>query len=430
MADEPTLTDPDVLRLAKHLPDTYCDACLGRCFARLATGTENDERGRTIRQELGTAAVDMADCELCEGIADRIDGYEALALEAAEGYEFDTFLVGSKFFQEVVARQEDLWARLRTADDGRLTARLAGPPGGAPPWPAAEWLKNEVNRRVGRRLDTRWGDRTVAFDRPDAVFTVDTRVDWVTLETNPVHLKGRYRKLVRDIPQTRWPCRACGGAGCRACGGRGYLYPTSVEEETAVPAMQAFGAEASAFHGMGREDIDARMLGPGRPFVLELKHPRRRATDLDALTRRINEAAKGRVEVEGLADAEPGTAAEYKQADPAKTYRAACRTETPVPEENLLKAVRSLVGSRLAQTTPGRVAHRRADKVRNRRVRDVRLLRHNGDRFDLEIEADSGTYIKEFVSGDDGRTTPSLHERLGVPVRVEELDVVDVLWEE
>ena len=31
-----------------------------------------------------------------------------------------------------------------------------------------------------------------------------------------------------------------------------------------------FGATASKFHSAGREDIDVRMLGGGRPFVLEL----------------------------------------------------------------------------------------------------------------------------------------------------------------
>ena len=38
------------------------------------------------------------------------------------------------------------------------------------------------------------------------------------------------------------------------------------------------GAEDDAFHGMGREDIDVRCLGRGRPFVVELKSPMRRAS--------------------------------------------------------------------------------------------------------------------------------------------------------
>jgi tRNA pseudouridine synthase 10 len=39
---------------------------------------------------------------------------------------------------------------------------------------------------------------------------------------------------------------------------------------------------------------------------------------------------------------------------------------------------------------------------------------------------DSGLYIKELISGDGGRTRPSLAESLGVDAVVEELDVINV----
>lgn len=45
---------------------------------------------------------------------------------------------------------------------------------------------------------------------------------------------------------------------------------TSVQEEIATVVESTFGATASKFHSAGREDIDVRMLGGGRPFVLEL----------------------------------------------------------------------------------------------------------------------------------------------------------------
>jgi tRNA pseudouridine synthase 10 len=49
---------------------------------------------------------------------------------------------------------------------------------------------------------------------------------------------------------------------------------TSVEELIAGPAKEVFRAEVSRFSSAGREDIDVRMLGGGRPFVLELENPR------------------------------------------------------------------------------------------------------------------------------------------------------------
>jgi tRNA pseudouridine synthase 10 len=40
------------------------------------------------------------------------------------------------------------------------------------------------------------------------------------------------------------------------------------------------------------------------------------------------------------------------------------------------------------------------------------------------VTGEAGLYIKELVSGDNGRTHPSLSEALGVPTRVTSLDVV------
>ena len=50
----------------------------------------------------------------------------------------------------------------------------------------------------------------------------------------------------------------------------------SVEELIAKIALKYTKSDDESFHGCGREDIDALMLGRGRPFVLELKNPKKR----------------------------------------------------------------------------------------------------------------------------------------------------------
>src|SRR5439155_8922483 len=92
----------------------------------------------------------------------------------------------------------------------------------------------------------------------------------------------------------------------------------------------------------------------------------------------------------------------------------------------LLDAVARLVGVNVQQRTPERVAHRRADLVRERRCLDARVEEHWGNGGVLRIRGDAGLYIKELVSGDEGRTEPSLAGLLGVAARVEELDIVAV----
>lgn len=379
-----------------------------------------------MRAALGAAH--PRECTVCEGLPDRIEGWADLCVRAAAGYEFDTFLVGSVTFDEVRVRETELFEDLAAGDGAALLALFPARPN-SPPWPAGEWLKSEINREVGRLVEARAGKK-VDFGRPHVTFRLDTRFDQVELQVADVFVKGRYRKFVRDLPQTRWPCRACGGIGCRQCGGSGKTYETSVEELVAAPFLAASGAEAEAFHGMGREDIDARTLGRGRPFILELKRPRRRVLAWQELELEVNRTTGGRVEVEGIGPAGPDEAARYKAADPAKTYHAVCDAATPVDRGVLEQALGRLVGASLEQRTPQRVAHRRADLVRRRTIQALRILAFDASRFTIEIRADSGTYIKEFVSGDEGRTRPNLAQEVGAPLRVVELDVVEVDWPE
>ena len=44
----------------------------------------------------------------------------------------------------------------------------------------------------------------------------------------------------------------------------------SLEEAIARPLLPLVKADDYAFHAAGREDVDVRMLGDGRPFILEL----------------------------------------------------------------------------------------------------------------------------------------------------------------
>jgi tRNA pseudouridine synthase 10 len=44
----------------------------------------------------------------------------------------------------------------------------------------------------------------------------------------------------------------------------------------------------------------------------------------------------------------------------------------------------------------------------------------------MKVDCQGGLYVKELVSGDEGRTSPSLTGILGVRALVEELDVIDV----
>src|SRR5207245_6552786 len=161
------------------------------------------------------------------------------------------------------------------------------------------------------------------------------------LRVDPLCTRVRDRKLAGGRPQTRGPRRRCMGKGCARCGGTRKMYPTSVEEVIAAEVMRETGGTGHALHGMGREDVDARMLGRGRPFILEVKEPRRRRVDRVAAVDRIN--ASGIVEVDGLMPSDGRAVVALKEDRAAKSYRVVVRTTPIVPEAKLKGALLVLV---------------------------------------------------------------------------------------
>jgi len=146
--------------------------------------------------------------------------------------------------------------------------------------------------------------------------------------------------------------------------------------------------------------------------------------DLTALEAEINEKAGGRVAVHLTGWADRKTVQSLKSDKAHKKYRILVETDGPVAPDEFRAALDQLKGVTIRQRTPLRVAHRRADKVRERGVLDIRCTGAQDDRYWVEVVGEAGLYIKELVSGDNDRTQPSLARILGRTARVVSLDVV------
>jgi tRNA pseudouridine synthase 10 len=247
-------------------------------------------------------------------------------------------------------------------------------------------------------------------------------------------LESRYRKLVRDLPQTIFYCPDCKGdrrrrRNCARCDGRGKLADDSVQELLGRRLLPAYRAKSGKFHGAGREDVDVLMLGRGRPFVFEVVGPKRLDLDLDALLERFHAEEGHRVQCAPFRLVDRRRVAELKNAHFEKVYRVVVDVGAGPGAEPGQEVVRGLLGraDEVRQRTPQRVAHRRADLVRERRV-TIEHARLCADGL-LEIDARTshGTYVKEWVSGDGGRTEPSLSDLLGRPARCVRLDVLEIV---
>ncbi len=375
---------PAVLRVARRVlrHGAVCDNCLGRQLAQVSTGMTNRERGRTLRRLLD-AGPEPKECEVCAGLFTRLGKYADAAAKRLAKIEAATFLVGTKMSHEMIRREESLW------EDAGIEH--------------CEPIRSELNRELGKLICKRTG-KEVDEASPDVLVILNLEKDRIDLQVRSLFIAGGYKKLVRGIPQTKWD-----------------KYEESVEDIIAVPAMRAAGGDAHAMHASGREDIDARCLD-WRPFVLEIKNPVKRSIDLRKVVSGVKKTKK--VEVNGLRFSDRREVVKVKSDRHDKTYSVLVEFSKPVKD---IGAVGKAKGS-ISQRTPARVLHRRADKTRKRKVKDIKWRRINNKNFELQIKGEAGLYIKELVTGDDGRTRPSVAGLMRNPATVKALDVIRI-WD-
>ncbi len=393
-----------------------CDHCLGRQFAKLSTGLSNDRRGAAIRIVIAMqAGADKTEipaelknnqdirCWVCNDLFKLLDTWAQKAVHELSDYEYDNFLVGTKVTGLLAENEELLWAESGTT--------------------FAEPLKTELNREVGKRIEKITGKKA-NLKKPQIAILLDIENNLVELGINSLYIYGKYKKLIRGIPQTRWPCRECHGKGCERCDNTGKMYAESVDELIKPHLIAAADSEDTAFHGAGREDIDALMLGEGRPFVVEAKKPHKRNLNLRELEDQINSGAEGKIEVLGLKFVDVEKVEELKSMKANKVYR--LKIEHNATEEKLKSSFDIISKTVIKQKTPTRVLHRRADLERIRRVHSIELESFDINSAVFTVNCEGGLYVKELVSGDNGRTVPSVASLTESEAKVIELDVIKV----
>ncbi|CAN0236997.1 unnamed protein product [Discosporangium mesarthrocarpum] len=323
-----------------------------------------------------------------------------------------------------------------------------GAKGGTPPA-----VEKEAQRPGSESQEEPPGYQPPSLSVPAPLTLSPLPIAWflVTLHREPICLQGRYNKMSRMVPQTPWI--------------KGYF---SVQEALSEPIEAFTQCLAASLHGGGREDMDVRMLGGGRPFVLQLYDSLRNATELSErlplLEVEVNSAQGSRnqgggVRVSGLAVAAPGATKGVCSGFEGQKKRYRCvvwvsRAITPADLKELSQVPRAdnevraqegqdrregeeagggvgagqeSLGLVVQQRTPIRVLHRRTLMSRPKSVYCMEAEWINAHFFVLNVTTSGGTYIKEFIHGDLGRTNPSIASLLGCQADILQLDVVGIV---
>jgi tRNA pseudouridine synthase 10 len=209
------------------------------------------------------------------------------------------------------------------------------------------------------------------------------------------------------------------------------MYPESVQEIVEKPLLEATGGSGASFHASGREDIDARMLGNGRPFVIEIAAPKKRFLDLGKMEDAVNANGVDKVEVSGLRFANRDVVRKLKAGESKqKEYRVFIEFENKITAKDMRFLEENLSNIMIKQDTPVRVLHRRADLTREKYIYDVGVKKLSPKKAEMRLRCQGGLYVKELVTGDEGRTVPSVSELLKNKAKPMDLDVLNIIMED
>lgn len=423
-------------KMLKEVP--LCDRCLGRIYSTYGVGLSNKLRGISIKvlltmlipyminklssEEIKRIAANIKfqpfcvtlqklniqldivekPCYICGDTLDSIiEEYTKIILKECLNYEFDNFLVGVHIPSEIATKEEELMRIFKIE--------------------SYESIKNEIKREIGKKIKERLKLQP-EFQEPDIVFLVNLVENRLDIIVKPLFISGRYIKLGRKISQVEWLILEKEGYRLK--------YDLSVEKSL-QPIAEIFNAQNVVLHAAGREDVDARMLGYGRPMIIELKNPKFRKL----LKQRLLEAEKkvaresnGYVHVFLYGKASKNKVKEVKEQAKyhAKTYKVLVISDVKVSEEELKRIENVFSNKVVSQRTPTRVLHRRPDILREKKVYKVIAKRICENLFELLVKCEGGLYVKELVDGDFGRTYPSFSSTINKNLKCIELDVLNV----
>ena len=227
---------------------------------------------------------------------------------------------------------------------------------------------------------------------------------------------------------------------------------TSVSEPITDYFKNFFGASSVIFSGLGREDTNVRMI-EGRPFFLTIVNPIKNLQKIE--TKKLEESLnldfswENKIFYKNLRIANKKQKKDIFLKEFDKIYGCLIFSEKNI-ENKTIEDLNS-IKLQILQKTPLRVLHRRPNIFRERQIEILEIEKIGKKNLELDqkkeifkelseiykenniyyikLKAQSGTYIKEFIHSDHGRTVPSIKSLFKSETDILFLDVIEILVE-
>ena len=319
-------------------------------------------------------AVEPQSCFICGNLFDKINTNSIVnrvkEIINEQGIEFGSFQVGSVVSRMIIDNE------VKVSTELGITS--------------SESIKREINRMIGKALADSLGKRYSRLN-PDVVVRVNTGDGSVSVEVMPVYIEARYRKLIRGIPQV------------------GDASVASVAKETVIELKPL----DVVLHFAGIEGPEVRVLGLGRPMVIEAIRPLsrniREGTIIKNGVQLLNLKAAGKVQVREI---------KSKAGELRRVYRVLVKLYGNVNDEQL-KSLEDYFSNRQIRQSMGR-------GKRVKLIYGLKVIPVSGSVLELIIDTQGGFSIRRFITSEG--TEPSISGTLGVKVIPIEVDILGIWY--
>ncbi len=417
--------DSGVLMLASRILERYplCDRCLGRFFAGLGMGLSNFERGRSVKV-LMAMELHAGASKDPQALRDKIYLYSLNAGEPFSSlyrhiYGLDPpkpspcYVCGGKVESIIADWVKRVGESLRAMGFRRFILGVRPPEGSseaeeeiAREFSLQHWesIKNDLKREIGKGVSRSYGFEP-DFSDPEIMLILDISRESIEAVIPSLIVSSRVVKLVRGVSFKK------------------RLGKRSLED--IVERVAEDLGEGVRISIPVRDTSRYRILGEGCYSILEIRSPKPGRRSLEVISNTINKGqgiyiinviGKGRRrDVEDLA-------ARVKRI----TYRIYVYSDKKLGDIEIEK-LKSQSPITLEQRTPKRIVERGGvERIYRGDLKIEAIHRISEKTFEIIASTSSKIYIEEAITGDEGRTSPSLSSILSTDLKPLEIDVIRI----